>query len=338
MRAHVPANLKKGAGFFLAATIVVAALSALLLCTPSAQSAFRIGSTWCYGTKFIYLRDIARYYGLSISYQGNYCDMAGSGVRVRFQYDKRDGTINGTKVHYMFAPLLKGSEPLVSEQDFLLLIDPVLRNVSLKKQNVRTIVLDPGHGDNDQGAHGTFLLEKNAALSIALKVRYLLAAKGYKVIMTRSNDTFIPIDQRPALAARVNADLYISLHCNSAGPYITGTETFAFAPVGVTSSNGGTPNASNCLGNINDRNNSRLAFELQRNVVAAVGSVDRGVKYAKFKVLRNCPCPAALVESGFISSRYEEKLLAQDAYQNKIAAGIVKGIENYRKAVSASGR
>ena len=325
---------KNGGVCVLSAILCGIFLVSIFFPQPRAFSAFRIGSAWCYGTKFVYLRDVARYYGFQISYHGGYCEMQGKdGVRIRFQYDKREGYLNGTKVHYMFAPLLKGSEPLISEMDLLLFIDPALRSASLKRYDVKTIVLDPGHGDNDKGASGTFVVEKKAVLAIAVKVRNLLVARGYNVIMTRSNDTFIPLDRRPYVAAANKADLFVSIHCNSASPFITGTETFAFTPIGVTSSNGGTPHGTKTLGNLNDRNNSRLALELQRSLVSQLGSVDRGVKFANFKVLRDCPCPAALVECGFISSRYEEKLLAQDSYQNQIAAGIVKGVEAYQRAV-----
>ena len=174
-----------------------------------------------------------------------------------------------------------------------------------------TVVLDPGHGGRDPGAVGpTGLEEKTIALDIALGTARVLRARGVDVEMTRSDDRFIPLAERAAVANRIGAQCFVSIHINSAdNPSAHGTETFAFR--------GGTPA-------------QRLALAIQVRLVAALRLRDRGVKFADFQVLRATRMPAALVEVAFINNPHEEKLLRDPDFLDSAATAIAQGIIDWR--------
>ena len=223
---------------------------------------------------------------------------------------------------------------MISEKDFLFLIDPVLRNAALTPHKLKTIVLDPGHGGRDNGASGLKQKEKNIVLKICQKLKKILVSKGYKVIMTRNQDVFIPLKKRPVICSKYDGDIFISVHCNaSRKKKTTGIETFLFPPARTPSTDGSKPYFSKYPGNKYDYNNLRLAYEIQK-WLAQTKRIDRGVKHAKFAVLRHCDRPAVLVETGFISSPYSEKLLSTNSYQELLAKLIANGIISYHKAIA----
>lgn len=182
----------------------------------------------------------------------------------------------------------------------------------------KIIVLDPGHGGSDAGAIGpTGVKEKNVSLAVSLKASNLLTAAGYQVVMTRTTDIDVAAPGVPdstELQARVdkappNAALFISVHCNAfATTTANGMETF-HAPTAVKG--------------------SRLAKLLNEELAKLGGLNNRGVKAARFYVMTHSQCPASLIELGFITNPREEKLLASNDYQQKLAQAITNAVNRY---------
>ncbi len=180
----------------------------------------------------------------------------------------------------------------------------------------KIIVLDAGHGGDDGGASSSVLgytiNEKDITLSIVKKVRDLLTANGYSVMLTRESDTYPTLTQRAELANSVGAAIFVSIHMNSATTDSAhGTETY-YASLNNDTSFGTT--------------SKKLASNIQTRLKTALGSRDRGVKTSNHAVTRKSLMPAALVEVGFISNVEEASLLVTDSYQNKAAGAIAEGI------------
>lgn len=179
------------------------------------------------------------------------------------------------------------------------------------------ICIDPGHGQHDPGAVGIGgLYEKDVTLSMSKKIGQILQDSGFDVVYTRTNDqTGFPLNQTDNLRRRVHiannaqANLFISVHCNSASKSTAhGTETFVLSKGGQA---------------------ERLADCIQAELIEATGLVNRGVKEANFLVLRETAMPAILVELAFISNPSEERLLRDPAWQDKAAMAIAQGIAKH---------
>jgi N-acetylmuramoyl-L-alanine amidase len=159
-------------------------------------------------------------------------------------------------------------------------------------------------------------------------VRRYLAGSGIDVRMTRERDEFLKLEERSALASWVKADLMVSIHLNSAeNRSAHGIETFVLTAEGQAGTYGA--RRSRAPGHNHSAGNAALGFQLQRAMVEATGAYDRGLRRAGFIVLRNAPCPAALVECGFLSHADEEARIMTGAYRDRIARGIANGILRY---------
>lgn len=185
----------------------------------------------------------------------------------------------------------------------------------IKSRNENLVVLDPGHGGSDTGARGNGVNEKDPNLKIALKVGRLLENRGIEVEYTRTADVYVELEERAAIANRLNAALFVSIHNNSVtDPTSQGTETYYYAPV------------SNDLLFLQLDERKALATNLQNQLVAKLKRPNRGVKTANFSVLRNTTMPSALVEVVFVSNPEEASLLQQDYFLNLVAEAIAEGI------------
>jgi N-acetylmuramoyl-L-alanine amidase len=201
---------------------------------------------------------------------------------------------------------------------------------------VRRIVIDPGHGGKDTGKiNGPYKYnEKAATLDTAARLKIVLEKQGFEVVFTRTKDVFIELEDRPAVVVATKADLFISLHYN-AGPAgdtaSSGIETYCLTPAGQKSTNAGKAKSTTGAeaGNRFDTANMQLAWGIQRRLLAGTGSEDRGVRRARFAVLRPLTCPGVLIEGGFISSRKEGAQIADAAYRQKIAESVAAGIVDY---------
>jgi N-acetylmuramoyl-L-alanine amidase len=177
-------------------------------------------------------------------------------------------------------------------------------------KNSIVIALDAGHGGRDPGALGANgIQEKNITLSVAIRAAHLLQQKGYGVILTRSDDREILLQPRVNTAVAYQADILVSIHANALErSSISGTETYYLRP-----------------------DSARLATTLHRYIVAGVGSLDRGVRRARFFMVRETPTtmPSVLLEMGYVTNPTEGSRLNTPEYQDRLAQSIVQGIEAY---------
>jgi len=182
----------------------------------------------------------------------------------------------------------------------------------------RVIVLDAGHGGTDPGAIGpTGVREKDVNLAITLEVARLLRQQGAEVILTRQSDVFVELLQRAEIANQAGADVFVSIHANAnVDRSKHGTSTYWWPYPDVM-----TP------GQIAAR--ERLAGALQTALQGELERYELGLYQARFAVLRATNMPSALVEVAFISNPVEERLLADPAFQNRAAAAIAAGLQDY---------
>jgi N-acetylmuramoyl-L-alanine amidase len=159
--------------------------------------------------------------------------------------------------------------------------------------------------------------------------------------MTRSKDTFIDLPDRPALANRRGADLFVSLHFNATETgrnEVEGPEIYSITPVGASSTNarGEGANSGPTTGNRNEQRSLLLAYQVQKSLVRNLAVDDRGVRRARFAVLRDAAMPAILIEGGYMTHPIEGRKIFSDAYRRQLAQAMVKGILAYQKLTSPS--
>ena len=182
----------------------------------------------------------------------------------------------------------------------------------------RSVVIDPGHGGSDNGAVGPHgVKEKSVTLAVALKTEKILKNAGAKVTMTRTTDRDVcssSATHHEELQARIdkapsNAEVFVSIHCNAfSNPASHGMETYHFH---------------------GSKQGMKLARLLNEELETAGGLFNRGVKGANFYVIKYSSCPASLVELAFVTNPKEEKLLADENYQQYLAEAIARGISRF---------
>ena len=285
--------------------------------------------------RYVHLRDVAVNYGLTFAYNKTSGKTTGATIydktrKAVFSNSKREGTINGVQVYFLYPLLIKNNEPYISEVDFLTCLDPLLRYKTPVKLGMKTIMIDAGHGGTDPGAVNGSHKEKVYTLQIAKRLQTQLEKLGFRVIMTRTGDTYPTLQDRAALCKKYKPDLYLSIHCNSATSKTpAGIETYRAVPVGGTETKGSKVKTEKQSANEYDANSSRLAYEIQKGMVAATGGTDRGTRHQAIYVIGNAVCPAVLVEVGYLSNEAEVKKIASPDYQNKIVSGILAGLAGY---------
>jgi N-acetylmuramoyl-L-alanine amidase len=220
---------------------------------------------------------------------------------------------------------------------------------------IRRIVLDPGHGGEEDGAIGPGgVVEKDLVLDVARRARAKLRTRGFEVHLTREGDVGLPLDARAGIANREKADLFVSIHANAARYRgARGAETYFLARE-ATDDAARTAAAleNNASGARLDgtldgdlplilwdmaqteylEESQQLAELIQARLNQTVNLEDRGVRQAPFRVLVGATCPAVLVELGFLSHPEEEALLAQPAYRDRLASALTEALETFARA------
>ena len=231
----------------------------------------------------------------------------------------------------------RGDAIYISQLDIDSTFRPLLaapRNETGKK--VKVICLDAGHGGKDPGNHAFGRQEKDLVLKLAAELRTQLQKAGFKVVFTRTSDRFIELTTRADIARQRGADVFVSLHFNgSSSREASGSEVFAMTPVGAASTNarGEGAGSGSYPGNRNNSKNLLLAYQIQKSLVRNLGSEDRGVRRARFEVLRAATMPAALIEAGFLSHPTEGKKIFTEEYRRQMARSITEGIQSYKRVV-----
>lgn len=287
------------------------------------------------GRSYANLYDVAMRYSMRFARTKTARVLSGRSDRLTVYQEKRYMFLNGVRISQCFSPIVRAGTVYVSSLDLSRTIDPLLGSRKGFRHSIRTIMLDIGHGGKDRGAAGRSSLEKDITLRLGRRLAAVLRACGYRVILTRNSDIYLDLDRRSALQRKYDADLFLSLHINSAADRsVKGIETFCLTPAGAPSSNGGKVVWTKYNGNAYDSNNIVLAYNIQRSLLARTGATDRGVKRARFAVLRDIRCPGALIEVGFLSNRQEELNLNSAAYIEKLARGIADGVIKYHHSLS----
>ncbi|NEP54089.1 MAG: N-acetylmuramoyl-L-alanine amidase, partial [Moorea sp. SIO3C2] len=177
------------------------------------------------------------------------------------------------------------------------------------RQGEILIMIDPGHGGRDPGAVGrNGLLEKEINLFISRRLQQTLERRGYRTALTRSSDREVDLQPRVAIAERANATVFVSIHANAISlsrPEVNGLETYYYS------------------------SGRGLAQAIQSSILRRVNMRDRGVRQARFYVLRNTSMPAVLVETGFVTGREDAARFQSTAAREQIADAIAQGIIDY---------
>lgn len=258
-------------------------------------------------------------------------------ARLQFTVNSRAAQFNGLQLWLLHPLATRGAAVYISQLDIDTTFRPLLaapRNDPGKK--VRTICLDAGHGGRDPGNQAGGRREKDLTLRLASELRDQLQKAGFKVIFTRTADKLVDLPARPEIARRRGADLFVSLHFNGAASRSAqGSEVFCLTPAGAASTNarGEGAGSGSSVGNRNNAKNLLLAYQVQKALVRTLNSEDRGVRRARFEVLREATMPAVLIEAGFLSHPVEGKKIATVEYRRQMARAIVAGIQSYKKVV-----
>ena len=317
---------------------------ALVFICPSfafAQTAFA-ASDWeiikVSGHDYLTVDNVSRFYGLP-------GDVVASGQKIQsetvknpleFVSGSREAMINGARSWLCFPVVEQDGKYLVSRTDVAKTIEPLVRPHRVSNVGrFETVVLDPGHGGYDKGQVSRLGYEKDFALDVARKLRPLLQAKGLRVIMTREGDYFVPLEVRAQIANKARNSIFVSIHFNGTNddPDATGLEIFSFTPRGAPSTSDSTvrSNSFNMQpGSEVDAQSMALSACIYHSLLGHIPEYDRGIKRARFAVLRLTKVPAVLIEGGFLTERGESKLISNKDWRGKLAAAIGVGIESYR--------
>ncbi len=293
------------------------------------------------GIDYMSISELARVCGMRYTALGKTKSQSvfSNTLKMSFELHSRKMELNG-RILYLGHAVAKNKNMLyISRRDFRKTILPIIypkKNGTPPK--LFHIVIDAGHGGKDVGAQNKRLkaVEKNINLDIALKIGRELKKNGYKVSYTRTKDRFLELPQRAKAANSGKADLFLSIHCNAAGASVSGLETFALTPRWMPSTSSSKRAKSDNIehnGNANDEWNQLLAYYIQDSMLRSTKAEDRGVKRARFVVLREVKMPAALIECGFISNNAECANLMSAKYRQKLAQTIASGVIRYHNTL-----
>ena len=199
-----------------------------------------------------------------------------------------------------------------------------------KGKYTKVIFLDPGHGGRDSGAFYYNIAEKDLNMQIYKKLRKELEGLGYTVLTSRESDVYVDfVTERSKMVNKTNSDMFISIHFNatsSSASNISGIQTYSYEqnpdyPAKINSQWHNHPDR------ISESN--RLAAAIHSSLLAETGAKNAGLLHGSFAVLRETNKPAVLLELGYMSNFDENQRIRNDAYQNKLVKGIVKGIQQY---------
>jgi len=290
------------------------------------------------GRDYLSVDNISKFYGLP-------AEVVPSGAKIQsetvnhpleFVSGSREAMINGARSWLCFPVIEQDGKALVSRTDVAKTIEPLVRPHRVPDVGkVQTVVLDPGHGGHDKGQVSRYGAEKDFALDVARKLRPILQAKGFRVIMTREGDYFVPLEVRAKIANSARNSIFVSIHFNATNddPNATGFEIFSFTPRGAPSTSDGNVTARSFNmqpGSSVDAQSVALSACIYHSVLGQLREYDRGIKRARFAVLRLTKVPAILIECGFLTERGESKLISNKDWRAKLAGAIGIGIENYQ--------
>jgi len=300
------------------------------------------------GHDYVSLDNIASFYGLSPAAvtvpasaaepeptpANNATGLANGNAEIGIRTNSREVVINGVRHWLSFPVMEEGEKLLISRIDLAKTIEPMLRPQRIENlKRVETVVLDAGHGGHDRGATSKYGQEKDYTLDVCLRLKPLLEAQGLRVVLTRDRDEFLSLNERPKIANEIPNSIFVSIHFNSGGPHARGFEVFAVTPRGAPST------ADKVLrprdyreepGNAVDVPSAALASSVYHSMLGHLPQIDRGLKRARFAVIRQATVPSILIEGGFVSHAEEAKLIHQPEWRENLAKSIAAGIAGFK--------
>ena len=256
---------------------------------------------------------------------------------LRLTRDSREVEINGALFTLCFPIIERDGAYWISRMDLGKTVEPALRPEAVPGiHNFTTVVLDPGHGAQDKGAASPYQYEKNFALDVARRLRDNLQKSGLKVVMTRNSDVFVELQERAAIANETPSCIFVSLHFNASPNFsASGLEIFCITPRGAPSTEYDELVVRDMVqesGNESELPSLVLASAITNALQgSSLTMLDRGLKRARFAVLRLTKVPAVLVEGGFLSNLKDAALVANTEWRNKYAQAIATGILEYKR-------
>lgn len=284
---------------------------------------------------------IANRFGfVSYDVKGKQITLRGKFNIIEMEGDSRRASFNNVNFWFSTPPARRWGHWTMRQNDIDKMLTPLLNpSTAVKNKGYRVIVLDPGHGGRDKGANDLRrgIQEKQIVLELAKDVRDILKRYNLDARLTRWQDVNLELDERCQYAAKVKADLFVSLHLNAAeNDDSSGVETHILPPAGCPITASSKVNGRDIPaypGNQHDGANMVLGYILQKSLLKYTRAEDRGVRRSRFQVIKNAPCPAALVECGFISNRKEREKLMNLEYRGRIARALAEGIIAYLNTV-----
>lgn len=319
---------------------ILTALVCLVLFTHSSYAGVTLN-----GTKYHSLQEVASKLNLKFKWESPNQEavLSNSQVQLVFNKGKRYVLINNVQTWLGHAPRVHKNKFYITDLDISNLIAPILLPHKYPSPpKLYHIVIDPGHGGKDHGtSNADFnLKEKDLTLDLSLRLKKELERAGYKVSLTRKDDRFVSLKERPSFANRKKADLFVSIHFNAVASgknSVKGIETYAFTLKNHPSTSGSAVTAADRQSfpaNQFDSWNALLGYSIHRSTFQNTNSVDRGLKRARFAVLKSLNCPGVLVEAGFLSHPQECQQIKSPAHRQKLAKSIAQGIFNYQKTLN----
>lgn len=301
------------------------------------------------GVEYLDARQFGARYGLkpTASATGNKLTLQSAWTEIVLEADSREASINGLRVFLGDPVRLQRGRLWLSRHDgektFLPLLLPGSGQHDVPR--LKLIVIDPGHGGRDPGKenHRLKVNEKTLTLDTARRLQRVLETMGYKVQLTRDDDRHLGPDKvsdlqnRALQANRAGADLFISLHYNAVeagADKVTGVEIYTLTPQHqFSTADADRQDRSGAAaanpGNAHDHWNMALGYQVHRHLIKDLRAADRGLKRARWAVLRDVACPAILIEAGFLSNDAEARKIATPEYRQKIAVAIADGVQAY---------
>ncbi|MCH6257161.1 N-acetylmuramoyl-L-alanine amidase [Puniceicoccaceae bacterium K14] len=260
------------------------------------------------------------------------------GVILKFVEGSRRAYWND-QIVFLNKPIVFNEGQMVIEKaDVATFLKPALSDLKFKPRS-DLIVIDPGHGGSEDGAKNEEmgLAEKELTLDVSNRLKDHLESMGYRTLLTRYDDRLLPLKDRTEIANRENAAVFISIHFNATlNETAEGIETYILTPEGQasTADSQGSGSYEKWAGNDFDALNARFAYEAQIDMLSTLQRKDRGIKKARFAVLKNLECPGVLVECGFVSHKDEALLVRTPVYREKLALSLSRSIDAFMGGVA----
>lgn len=303
-------------------------LLALTLAAPlGAQTAFAWKITQQDGVPYINLEDVRSFYKFTPLKKERGSDaiqtIGNNATRLEFGPGERELRIQGYRLQLSKPFRYSASGDLmISQEDVSKLLDPILRPVYISnRQEVKTVVIDPGHGGHDIGVRNAAIREADFTQLVARTLAEELQKRHYTVILTQDSNSFRSNQQRAEITRRQENAIFISLHLNTGRSDVKGVQTYTTAPAAF----GEQP----VPGNEYDAANIALAFALQSALISHTGATDAGIKRSHFSLLNSLNCPAALVELGYATNEEDCAALNSETHRQALCTALADGIDTF---------